>query len=89
MSARVRCTVVACLTGTAVLLGEVLYLQLILKLSDYIFASHGRAVLDHNHLKIGESLLTQAFQQFANLVRPVIDGDYDGVFHLYALTRPR
>ena len=44
-------------------------------------AGHARPVFDHDDLKVGHGLSTEARQQFVDLVGAVIHGDEYGVFH--------
>ena len=75
--------VVARLAGTAVLLLEITQCQPGGVLVDNILARYRGAVFDHHYLEVLQCLHLQAGKQFVYLVGTIVDGNDEGVFHVF------
>ena len=74
-------TVVAALSGTAVLLGKVGHIEPVTVAFRHTAAVLLRPVFNDYHLKVSLCLSRKAVQQLVNLVGTVVNGHYYGVFH--------
>ena len=74
-------SVVAALSRSGVLLHVIVQVELSGISCAHFLAVARRAVLHHDHLKVGERLVCHALQKFVHFVRTVVNGNDEAVFH--------
>jgi hypothetical protein len=77
------CSVVAALSGTAVGLVVIMQVEDACILSADILAWDCRPIFHDDDFKVFSGLPREALKEFADLIRPVEDGDDDGISHVF------